>query len=131
MKRFAVLGALCVAVLAFAGGAFARTNNQAYLKAHACLVSHGAKQVRPQSVVPHRQPANIIYEGGWANVHGSLVSWFYHPDPVSAPDWHPQVTSVSVAIGHGWPAQARTMVITCAQSSLGLGPAGRVSVTEE
>jgi hypothetical protein len=121
MTRFAVLTSLCVAValLAFAGGASARnTRPQAYQKARACLVSHGAKNVRPQ-----------FYGGGTGDLQGNWFSWGYHPDPVAPA---PPIDGVSVAIGHGWPSRARAMVIGCVQQSLGLGQhAPPVSVTEE
>lgn len=116
MTRFAVLGALCLAVLAFAGVASARTDDQAYQKARACLVSHGATNVRPQT---------SRVGGGWAEVHGQLLSWWYHPD------YSTHVEGVSVAIGHGWSAQAKAMISGCLQKSVGLGPAGWLHITTE
>jgi hypothetical protein len=116
MKFVVLVGAICLAAsLVFAGGASARTDDQAYRAAYHCLVSHGAKKVRPQT----------YGGGGWAEVRGQLLSWWYHPD------YSTHVEGVSVAIGHGWPHGALTMATSCVQKSVGLGAAGWLHISEE
>lgn len=111
----ALLGALVVA-----SGAQALTNEQAFQKARACLVTHGAKQVRAQTP----------YGGGWVEIARESASWFYEPHPMVG-RWHPQVATVSVAFfSHRWTPARRAMVVACVKQSL--GPSGRVTrVTED
>jgi hypothetical protein len=118
MTKFAVPAVVCLAVvfLAFAGGAAARTDDQAYRAAYHCLVSHGAKNVRPQRPVGG---------GGEGEMRGLWFTWWYHPD------YSTHVEGVSVAICHGWPHGALTMATSCVQKSVGLGPAGWLHISEE
>ncbi len=115
MKFVVLVGALCLAAsLVFAAGASADLHGQAYGKARACFVSHGAKKVRARTLAQ----GNV--GGGWGELQSHWFSWWYEPDMVH----------VSVAIGRrdAWPAWAKTMISGCAQKSV---PGGRLLQVEE
>jgi hypothetical protein len=107
VTRFAVLALLCLAVAAsLTAGASAKTNEQAFQKATACLVSHGATHVRVRRSI------------GYLMLGGQYGEWTYGDAP-----------GFNVTFFDHWTSTARATLITCVKQST--DPAGHLENVSE
>jgi hypothetical protein len=107
VTRIAVLALLCLAVAAsLTAGASANTNEQAFQKASACLVNHGATHVRVQHSIGHLM------------ISGNYGEWTYGDAP-----------GFNVTFFDLWKSAARATLITCVKQST--VPAGHLENVSE